>query len=1781
MRKNVKTLLTQIFSLYSIFTLVFQPLLLSAALLLPTAVRAQEVVAAAPTNVVASYNADSHEFTFSGSSAASLDYLLKYTATVEGKELEQGLTGTAAVDTGKFFVTRLAASCSGADCVPHTPTSGTLTFTQSDTSFPFSITDQGLWLESQAGQVISKIATGVEYKAPQNDGVSVKFTTLPAGDNWLVIKEITLTPEQMEELGSLSDKAYEFLTNMPNGSFTYDLQLPLNGAADQNVRIQYASSIDNLLGGSDSVAVIKTTDSVTVSGLDHFTVFVVTTDPGADCTGGVYSAGACYATLQAAIDAAAPGDTIEVQDGTYVLTSTLNVNEEVSIIGESEVGTIIDASANGASWGIRVSANNVTLKNLTVLPPLGPGAIGTSGGGGFPIHVSNVPSLVHNVTLENITIEDSNRTAFDLHGVEGGTLKNLTAKNSRYGNGLQLSGSKNVTVENFTSQDNAWGGLALYNSGPLILNRSTSDITLKGNTFSIAEANGIYSQAEHALPITNITVEGYDFKVTNDMYRPGAADYIHYQQDLTDATAFALALFNVPPFNIVNTASVIQQISTEDYYVAPTMEIARALALVAATHDVILTDGTFAAEDLSGTYADDVTVHSLTDAASSTVQGLNLTGSTFNGLIFDALTFTGDSSGYGNNSFTIAGNGSYQNLSITNSIFDGESVAERHAIFLNRGFDGFTLENNQFTGYNGSAIGTVYSVVFAEAQDFTPTGLGDNFVARGNSLTDSTATNFIEAFRWKNILMEQNTVTAQIGRLMAWAYDTDLIESVTIQNNTATVSAGSGVGAYYLNGVTTIQNNSVTGAATCLTTTGIADLTVTGNTLSNCTTRGLFFDDSDGYVPPVAAEISGNTFSTSPVGVENSAQTFELNICNNQFIGVTARTLSDPGPFAACTTIAPTNVGYNVDNGGGDTYAVPHPDTELTCGATTNINGVSHHWTDVASGSAVIKYQRQYQTPTNLTWSGNEIYPNSYSNFRTFGGGVGSVGTYNSRVRAFFDFNNNNILDGDEPTSEWSPNSCQITYDPAYRDSYILSGMKFNDLNGNAQNDSEPGLGGWTIKAVDATPAATLTVDSRDIAGTTSSLLPAGQYLFVVSGDWTNRNSSLERYDADFSTLDNWITHDDGLTGYGAGFADLQVNNGFVDWTPFAVNHEYLLNYTLDSEGTINFAVFDGPNGGSKTVGWYGDNNGTLQVTIYKVYDEMQTLGDGSYELTVPASATDIRLYELPQDGWYQTYPSATRYHSLTMASADVADLDFGNRLVPEYSDVMVCKQSSTAEPLEGWTVGLATATGSDISIPVNGTSAASQTLPAGDYVVFANGTYKYGSAAMIADAGYSYRPAGIPFGNNDWVSGDVLGTPGALEVKLNSANIDWTPFAPSHAYTKLMTGFAGGTVAVGNIYDSSYADNANNGNLRARFESVVHQGVTADNGCVTFTDVEYGEYAPFEVMQSDWEFASVAMNSQTYTTQPAILTVDAPEENAWFTNTYVGEVEPTATPTTSPSPTPTPSPTVEPTPTPTPTPPSILGASTTSSDGGGGGTTPASPPVCSDTKPSSAPNLQVVASGPNSVTLSWSSVSPVTHYALFFTGSNGGNHGASNIGNINSYTVDNLSGGVTYTFEVFGVNGCMPGDRSNTVIEGSALTGGPVIGGPTGPAGEVLGVDTEVDENGNPIDGSEEVESAGEVLGDSIGVCVNWKQYLPLIMLGLQLLLVILIEVFMRDFRTGKYIALGIASVCVAAAFYWLRDCDCSGTVQILGILCQWFWIVALFVLSFVRVSANAVNEE
>jgi hypothetical protein len=136
-----------------------------------------------------------------------------------------------------------------------------------------------------------------------------------------------------------------------------------------------------------------------------------------------------YATIALALAAAAAsGDTIKIPDGTY--TETLTISKSVTIEGTSKAGTII----TGAGSTITITANNVTLQNLTVH---------TSG---YNQNIVGILGAISGTTLENVKLTSTSAST------NSGLF--LNNNDSSFTQGFVLS---NVTVTNCEFENSAYG----------------------------------------------------------------------------------------------------------------------------------------------------------------------------------------------------------------------------------------------------------------------------------------------------------------------------------------------------------------------------------------------------------------------------------------------------------------------------------------------------------------------------------------------------------------------------------------------------------------------------------------------------------------------------------------------------------------------------------------------------------------------------------------------------------------------------------------------------------------------------------------------------------------------------------------------------------------------------------------------------------------------------------------------------------------------------------------------------------------------------------------------------------------------------------------------------------------------------------------------------------------------------------------------------------------------------------------------------------------------------
>ncbi len=487
----------------------------------------------------------------------------------------------------------------------------------------------------------------------------------------------------------------------------------LNGGAG-NDRIAGGAGNDTIIGGGgvDTVVFAEAFDSDNV---DFIGMTITTATEGTDTVSGIermvfddrtvfiVQAGD---SIQAAIDAAAEGDLIFIAAGTHVLPTQLNVNKGVELRGAGEGQTILQTAATG--WGIYVTADDVTLKGFSV------DAAATTL---YGIKVSpdgvGPAEVVTGLEIDHVTISGAGRTELDLNRVDNSTLSNLTLDgNGTAGNGLSLSASNHITVENLTTLDNLWGGVAIYpeTSGPDWTDGS-DDITFTG-TLDLGEAQGLYIQESGSSAATNIEVEGWDevYIVKNDTFRPGAEQYTFLFETEAEALAFATAL--PTPKDSVVTGPEGNDLPDTDlgsvFIVGPGMSIQAAID-AAEPGDTI--------QVLEGTYAENVTVNKdgltiigIGDPEDIIIQGTFKADNAITGSVVDAILTGAPYSNASGNGVTVTGDG----VTLGNLTIKGFYAG----IELGNGIEGLTLNGVDLT----EGVVGILKATMAVVDDLTITG---------------------------------------------------------------------------------------------------------------------------------------------------------------------------------------------------------------------------------------------------------------------------------------------------------------------------------------------------------------------------------------------------------------------------------------------------------------------------------------------------------------------------------------------------------------------------------------------------------------------------------------------------------------------------------------------------------------------------------------------------------------------------------------------------------------------------------------------------------------------------------------------------------------------------------------------------------------------------------------------------------------------------------------------------------------------------------------------------
>ncbi|GGL47021.1 hypothetical protein GCM10009039_01650 [Halocalculus aciditolerans] len=597
--------------------------------------------------------------------------------------------------------------------------------------------------------------------------------------------------------------------------------------------------------------------------------------------------GTYYPSVQAALDAAEDGDTVELAPGAYTLDSSLEMETAgVTLSGAGEGETTIDASGLD-HYGIDVR-ESVTIEDLTVLGPKA--EEGDSKWDNFGIHAGNGEEYI-DVTVRGVTVTGSALTELDLIGVEGATVEDVTLDGrDTAGSGLGLSDAKNVSVSGIEVTGNQWGGIAVMTNGQYDQPALTKNVSVSGVTFSGPGAP-IYLDPKKDNARTNIKdldLGPYTTQVTASDYRDG--DFAWYFADTQNAFDFSTALVS-DDFDgeAVPNHPVVKDTESGDYLVTPGLSVQSAVD-AADEGDTV--------DVRAGTYDEHVSVDvanlNLTTSADATItRGVSLAadGATLAGFTVEPSNFHGVSQPVGVYVPADAGD-----VTVKNTVFSGPGVetTARGLLFATNGEGTATVSGNEFTEWS--------SAVYAPVQELTVTGndFHDNAFALGGleagtpTVTANAFTNNVEAVgigQATGVDLTENTfenndrhvrdyseqpvdvrAVAETNDFDGWAAVAvdDSVQQTLYGDLQAAVDEASAGNAVIVGGTHTTD---VT-LDESLTLAGVDDATIEGSVGFQ---KNSFVDD---------ATVTGLTFTGDGTAINANSAGDDLTVTHNDFEGV-------------------------------------------------------------------------------------------------------------------------------------------------------------------------------------------------------------------------------------------------------------------------------------------------------------------------------------------------------------------------------------------------------------------------------------------------------------------------------------------------------------------------------------------------------------------------------------------------------------------------------------------------------------------------------------------------------------------------------------------------------------------------------------------------------------------------------------------------------------------------------------------------------------------------------
>ncbi len=545
-----------------------------------------------------------------------------------------------------------------------------------------------------------------------------------------------------------------------------------------------------------------------------------------------------YNTIQEGIDAI-PVTTypcvvwIGIYSGGGTYAEALNVNKPCNIWGYSRAGVLLDVegfAVNNA--GVYISADDVLISGFTL-----------EGNNSNSVPRYGVKFGTYDgCYLDDAEIRNVYRAGMDALGATNLAVSNVEAKDNG-GNGLQLCDCSNVTFEDITTSNNAWGGVAIFTWG------QHSPIGVTGIVFT-----GTNSFGETGADVGSIYLEEGSFAT------PTSPHPITYSTNILDGADVTVQLADV-------THTLTGNSDNANNYTRFYATLADAQTAAAGTVSHII-DGRYITE-LAGT---DLYVPANLGGVGPAVAAAN-SGDVVH---VDAGTFTTAEQVYVDKDLTLEGAGS--GLTTISPTFDTGSSGDPRGWFLvETGFDfdlsGVTLDatgRQVYQGIRNKGEGSCTDVEFTEIK-FPGYG-GVAIAAFGTGPVDVTNSTFSEIGRvgvlyYGSVVnvstFSGNTYTGKgVGDWLDYALDISAGAIVTVHDNY--ISGCRGVAS---------SDGSTSGAVMVTTYFGPGtEATITDNVLTDNSTGILVgYNASDVSV----VEAHNNAIYGNDTGASSTAPTVD------------------------------------------------------------------------------------------------------------------------------------------------------------------------------------------------------------------------------------------------------------------------------------------------------------------------------------------------------------------------------------------------------------------------------------------------------------------------------------------------------------------------------------------------------------------------------------------------------------------------------------------------------------------------------------------------------------------------------------------------------------------------------------------------------------------------------------------------------------------------------------------------------------------------------------------